>query len=565
MSINPITRITTEYRRVTSYIDSIFYSVTKSILRGSTFLPNQIELFSQSYPRTVQVMEPSICSLINFETNHPRLSNTLKVAVLISGMVASVRPIAEFVKFFSLPSGLTVYTAVVGTASLYMLSGDLPLQLAERHLNEAVDINKTTASFYNLNAELVTILNRWARNESRETDSEWRKAREEIIYSYVNNKPTLLLRDCGLHSLPDIFDHPHFNRLESICLQNNQLTVLPTSIGNLQSLLSLSFYNNPTLATLPEEILQLPSTCTVCICNCNFSESFLERLSDIVNAPGYSGPEICYSMTHFYPLGETPSIEESLKKFYTIIGKEYNELPNIVALPSLSVWMYKLSGTADFKNRTLQTAFITTIIEYLERANKDPSFREVLSATILDAVNTCGDRVALSIVKLGVTYKLSIINSKDIQGLHHLLIRGVWTLELLHQLARQKIQALRIFDEIEVYLGYPIALKESLNIPIDIKNMLYFRCSMLTPKDLELAKNTVLNAIHNEEEHINFLIQQPQWLEALKANYKERFTAIEEKQVEALESPNPDYIKIGRTYKQDIRNLTKEVIQTLNS
>lgn len=64
---------------------------------------------------------------------------------------------------------------------------------------------------------------------------------------------------------------------------------------------------------------------------------------------------------------------------------------------------------------------------------------------------------------------------------------------MLETIARNKIPTLSFFDELKVYLGYPIKLKQQLDIPIDAQGMLYFSCSVLKPKDLQEAKDFVLS------------------------------------------------------------------------
>jgi hypothetical protein len=53
-------------------------------------------------------------------------------------------------------------------------------------------------------------------------------------------------------------------------------------------------------------------------------------------------------------------------------------------------------------------------------------------------------------------------------------------IEQLEQIAREKVKTLRFVDEIEVYLAYPVKLKERLDLQIDVKDMLYFGCSGVT-------------------------------------------------------------------------------------
>lgn len=552
--------------RITSVEDRAFNFIESTVV-------NNIETFSQSHPRTVKTLKPAICGLLTFRNNNSALFVMIILIAIAIGEAASIILAWRFLEFLAL-SEITVAigAAAMAPISLASLTFHVILvsvvfsKLARKQLNQSIEIDELTATFFRLDPEFVAALNEWSRNESRQLNSEWIQAREEIIYCYNIEDTSLSLEHFHLHSLPDIFDNPNFrDNLEQLYLHDNCLTRLPESIGNLQLLSRLNLADNRQLSGLHPSILQLPPRCIVDITNCNFSETLLATIREIVRDPNYAGPRISHSMRNsFNRFDIEPTIGQSLRNFYRISGKNYNGLPNLEEVPNLRLWLHKLTLVADFKGRS-QQAFVTKIVEYLERANEDSSFRDVFSATISDAVNTCGDRVALSVLKLGITYKLSTIDLTNIQSVHHLLTRGVWALELLHEIARQKIPTLQMFDEIEVYLGYPVKLKEELDLPIDIDNMLYFNFSALTPSDLEIAKNSILSTINNIQEKTSFLIEQPQWLDALKLKYGEQFAAIDKEKERAQSLDDPDYIAIDNVYRKGLTDLTKQALQSFNS
>ena len=90
-----------------------------------------------------------------------------------------------------------------------------------------------------------------------------------------------------------------------------------------------------------------------------------------------------------------------------------------------------------------------------------------------------------------------------------ILVHGVWTLSILEDLARQKVQYIRMsrymIDEIEVYLAYPIKLKKRLDIPLVLSDMLYYGMSHVSDADLEFAEEMVKSTINNAELREEFL------------------------------------------------------------
>ncbi|MGL5626067.1 MAG: NEL-type E3 ubiquitin ligase domain-containing protein [Candidatus Rhabdochlamydia sp.] len=368
---------------------------------------------------------------------------------------------------------------------------------------------------------------------------------------------TLDLRCNRLTSLPESFGN--LQALTTLDLSYNQLVSLPESIGNLQALTNLNLTSNISLSGLPMQILDLSRTCTIDLTGCNFSQAVLERIREITSSPTYAGPHISFSISDRTHRDEK-SIEESLKDLYKIIDKPFIKFSNLEETLELRSWLNRLSDIADYKKQgSLQKAFANTIIRYLELANEDLAFRDAFYAVIQGAAETCGDGMSLSILDLGIVHKLATIDLKDTKTLADFLIKGPWAIEMLKEIARNKIPTLPFFDEIEVYLGYPIKLKEALNLPIDVQEMLYFTCSALKDEDLEEAKGFVLSKQTNQEACFTFLIGHDKWKKALKHNYPIEFKTAEENRDLALED-SEDYVAIEKKFNQELIALTKKTL-----
>ena len=381
---------------------------------------------------------------------------------------------------------------------------------------------------------------------------------------------------CNIKDLPKLEEIDLINnRLTSLELSNlpalkklnlscNRIGTLSNSIDTLSSLISLDLSCNPTLSGLPMQIMTLSRDCTVDLTECNLSSAVLERIREITTDSNYIGPHISYSVVDRL-LAEEKSIEESLKDLYSIVNKTPVSFSNIEETATLRSWLSRLSGISDYQKKgDLQKAFANKILQYLEQANKDCAFRQVFYNVIEDASATCGDRMALSVLDLGIMHKLATIDLKDMKALANFLIKGPWVIEMLKDVARGKIPALPFFDEIEVYLGYPVKLKQELQIPIDIQEMLYFPCSALKDQDLQEAKDFVLQMQKNEEACFAFLASHDKWKDALKCNYPIEFQAIEENKYLALEN-SANYAAIEQEFHQEIINLTKSSLSNLTA
>ena len=86
------------------------------------------------------------------------------------------------------------------------------------------------------------------------------------------------------------------------------------------------------------------------------------------------------------------------------------------------------------------------------------------------------------------------------------------------------MKTLKFVDDVEVILAYPIMLKERLQLPIDVDDMLFFNFSGVTDSDLKNAQDFVEDAWKNDKGFYQFLIQQPKWKEALKQHFKEEYS-----------------------------------------
>ncbi len=133
-------------------------------------------------------------------------------------------------------------------------------------------------------------------------------------------------------------------------------------------------------------------------------------------------------------------------------------------------------------------------------------------------------------------------------------------MDLLEQCARQKVPTLKFFDEVEVYLGYPVRLKDKLQLPIDIKEMLYFRCSALTENDLKNAFDYVNATISNTEAFYDFLSKNEFWLATLAKSYSTEYQEIVKQKETAEDLEDLDYEAIGNDFNNGMLALTKKAL-----
>jgi len=178
--------------------------------------------------------------------------------------------------------------------------------------------------------------------------------------------------------------------------------------------------------------------------------------------------------------------------------------------------------------------------------------------------------MALSVLDLGIQHKMESINKSDLLRYAEFLIHGPWMLEHLQQIARQKVASLRFVDEIEVYLGYPVKLRERLNLQIDVEDMLYFRCSGITEEDLDRAASFIEDQIKTSDAIAGILIQRQDWIEALALKHSSEMSAIKEQRTNRYESleqfsqagSQQDLQSIQAEYENSLKQLTQQVLDS---
>src|SRR3989338_2043867 len=210
--------------------------------------------------------------------------------------------------------------------------------------------------------------------------------------------------------------------LRGLYVVRNQLTSLPAEIGGLQALQILCVSYNYTLTGVPREIFDLPSCCEITLDGVGLSEAVLARLRETCSAGGYQGYRISFSMVHAQqagPSGER-SIEELLGDLFKLVNAEPKEFSNLLNSSdenkcNLKMWLARLSITADYeKGGESRKAFAGKVLKYLHEAEDHEQFREVFFNTIAEAAQSCGDRVALSILHVSTAFKLAAIDAKEI-------------------------------------------------------------------------------------------------------------------------------------------------------
>ncbi|MCH9625271.1 MAG: E3 ubiquitin-protein ligase SlrP [Chlamydiales bacterium] len=365
------------------------------------------------------------------------------------------------------------------------------------------------------------------------------------ILDLSNNQLTLLPK-----SLKDLAE------LSELDLAHNQLRALPEDLTLLTQLMVLDLEGNHSLIGLPNTILDLSADCSIELTDTGLSDEICTRLQLAEEDEEYQGPSFSFVIQE-RPVPVNKFIEDRLTEMYELIGKEQPQLPRLppkVDKKALTIWLNRLSYIGDYNANEMQrTALVTKTLDFIEKAHTNKKFAEVFNTVIMDAAETCGDRMALSIIHIGIADRLTHPDLKEPAALAEFLIHQAWVIELLEKCARGKIATLKFFDEVEVYLGYIVKLKKELNLCIDVEDMLFFGVSALQPEDLRYAACFVQEKITSDEKY-TFLIHNAEWIRALEENFEDEMDKINEQRYLNLET-TPE--KVQELYEEALIQLSR--------
>lgn len=214
----------------------------------------------------------------------------------------------------------------------------------------------------------------------------------------------------------------------------------------------------------------------------------------------------------------------------------------------LEMWLNRLDWMSDFQHRRRNPSLPESIIDCIEYAEANAEYRKLFKDIIAGATATCGDGVSLSIIDIGIAKQvLTFMESKQIVELSNFLLSTAFPRQILQKIAGQKITLLKLqaklknimgilIDDVEVYLAYPVLLKERLNLSININSMVTeIDKTGVTPEDLEVAALEVEKERADKQACAEFLINNTYWTELLKKLHPKEYEAINEQSIEMMD------------------------------
>lgn len=271
---------------------------------------------------------------------------------------------------------------------------------------------------------------------------------------------------------------------------------------------------------------------------CNLSPNSIRSLIENMDTiPNDQRPRITYDMGELREQQPRISVDKVVQYLFAMANQQSTtrkklKLANFAFLKGhecetyLSEWLNRLyndSGT------TIVKQLIPHLLEMLLEMSRNEEFMQEACNIMHDATATCGDRVILSILYISLQFKMHVLSDKldNPREIASFLVRGPFIMTELEKVARSKIKTMRVVDELEVYLGYPIKLRDRLRIPIETKEMLYYSCSSLDDKDLNAAATAVEAKLRDKSHIAQFLSTQPLWTKVIYATNPDIFEDVE--------------------------------------
>ena len=346
-------------------------------------------------------------------------------------------------------------------------------------------------------------------------------------------------------SLFEAFYKRMSSKPDTLTIRNFNTVAFPESFAFLESTLFFRFIHCNITSFHPS--LFTTRFLDVNFEDCNLSVNSVRSFADNIGTiPIEQRPRITYSLRD--QVGGD-NLQLPIKDIIELIfALDKNTSPplfqNITCEGPLTAWLNRIYNDS---STTIVRQLIPHIIEMLYEMERNSEFMEESCNIVEGATATCGDRMIMSILYVSLQFKTHILaNQLDkVEEIADFLVRGPFIMSELEKIARAKINTLYVVDEIEVYLGYPIKLRDRFNIPIETRDMLYYACSSISRVDLANAVATIETKLRNKTLIADFLSTQPLWTKIVYAR-------------------NPDIFEDVNTLQDNLLKETKQIIAPFN-
>ena len=335
---------------------------------------------------------------------------------------------------------------------------------------------------------------------------------------------TLILSNNPLGSIG--LEFRQASRLNELYLRNCRLQAVPSGLHWCAWLEYVDLRNNQ-IASIPEQILQAPR---------RFRRGFALQ----GNALPAVTQQRLYAPDPFIPPPSAPDpqldrdlwTQDADPQVQQQRHASWDRLRAEPASQDFFQLISELSGTSDF--RQAREDLGRRVWEVLDAALENTELRQELF-NLAASPRTCVDSVASCFsaleVRVFVARALQRSVPEQVRTARLDMARRLFRLDQVEQIARADIQSRRAagrgVDEIEVSLAYRSGLAHQLGLPGQPSTMQFQAIARVSDAQLADAAQAVRDA-EDSDVLAAYVSQQDFWLEYLRYEYAERFTAVEQ-------------------------------------
>lgn len=395
--------------------------------------------------------------------------------------------------------------------------------------------------------------------------------------------------------------------LISLDLSTNDIEEIPNEIRELTELQQLDLRHN-AIQRINTGVFDLDSGCEVLLQENFLDANELLTIDARLQAEEYRGPgfttdrepyiasedeqaeenedglDVQQEMTTFYQsLGlPLPSfIQELTQEEAKILGALLHQLQERIAL-----------------SHSFAPKIYSTLADCLSLFSSDAQYRKACLQEIDGATRTCGDGVIAIILKLSLQRKEVLLKDSDPSDVLRFLMQGKLALSILEEKASLNIASKKIdimhairrenplwgeeriqrealerydaeIDPVEVYLVFPIKLKQRLGLEIELDQMFFAASAEVSAAELDEAAVDVQQRLADKSFAAQFLIEQDLWIQVLQKQFPEAFQELEAKlerigEVDCSGGEDP-YVAYQQEKRALLIDLTRQVMDSIAS